>query len=118
MILGKESLDNILLKYPDEIILLIFSASWCGPCKQLKQKLCDSDDEFVSKLTNLKYLIIDISEEENESLSNIYKVKNIPHQVFIKLEQDEIGDYNVKILDSLVGYDLVGLVSKYEKLIK
>jgi len=116
MILGENELNQILLKYPDEIILLIFSASWCGPCKQLKTRLSNSEDDFVNRLKGLKYLIIDITQDENDTLCQFYKVKNIPHQVFIKLQENELGDYDIKILDTLVGYDFVGLVSKYEKL--
>jgi len=117
MILGENDLNNILLKYPNEFILLIFSAPWCGPCKKLKEKLSDTEDEFVKDLQSLKYIIIDITKEENDNLCNFYKVKNIPHQVFIKLIENKNGDYDIKIYDTLIGYDLVGLVTKYKKLI-
>jgi hypothetical protein len=36
--------------------------------------------------------------------------------VFITLQVDEEENYQVKVLDKIVGYDLVGLLSKYNKL--
>jgi len=118
MIIGEEELNNILLQYPNEVILLIFSASWCGPCQRLKEKLKDENDEIISQMKDLKYLIIDIDEEENENICKIYQVSSIPYQVFITLIPNEEGDLTVKVLDKILGYDIVGLLSKYKKLIK
>jgi thiol:disulfide interchange protein len=116
MIIGEESLNEILYRHPNEIILLIFSASWCGPCKRLKEKLKDDSDTIVSQLKDLKYLIIDVDEDENNELCKRYQVSSIPYQVFITLIPDETGNLTVKVLDKILGYDLVGLLSKYQKL--
>lgn len=117
MIIGEGKLNETILKYPNEVILLIFSASWCGPCKMLKKKLLDETDDYVRRIKDLKYAIIDADADENMPICKYYGVKGIPHQVFIKLVPDNNGNYNVKILDQIIGYDLIGLVNKYEKLV-
>ena len=33
---GKESFDKFLISNSSEISLVIFSASWCGPCQRFK----------------------------------------------------------------------------------
>lgn len=117
MIIGEEELNNILQQYPNEVILLIFSASWCGPCQRLKEKLKDENDEIISQMKNLKYLIIDIDNEENSEICKMYRVSSIPYQVFITLIPDKEGNLVVKVLDKIVGYDIVGLLSKYKNLL-
>jgi len=62
--------------------ILVFSASWCGPCQAMKKDVYPSaavkpyHDKF-----NWSYLDIDV--EANGKLSDAYKVEGIPHIVFV-----------------------------------
>ena len=56
--------------------LLIFSASWCGPCKMLKQTLA-TNNIAVDKLS-----IIDVDEAPN--LAAEFAVRGVPTLVLLK----------------------------------
>ena len=61
--------------------ILFFSAPWCVPCSQIKMQLTE---EFINS-NNIR--IIDISEEESQTLVVDYKVMNVP--TFIKLDEEK-----------------------------
>lgn len=108
-----EDITNILIENQEKTILLIFSASWCGPCKRLKAKLKDESDPKVEQIKNLKYVIIDVDDDENYELCQHFKVGGIPHQVFIALENNQLV-----IKKNIVGYNFDELVSTYLNIIK
>lgn len=102
---------NILAKYNNPTLLLIFSASWCGPCKSLKAKLLDTEDKLVNEIKDMKYIIFDVDDEDNEELCSYFKVSGIPHQVFVNLDENN----NLQVLDNIIGYDLQKLVNTFNK---
>lgn len=65
--------------------ILVFSASWCGPCQAMKKDVYPSDEvkPFADKF-NWAYL--DIDDEANSKLSDSYKVESIPHIMFLNAE--------------------------------
>lgn len=67
---SKEEFKNELLG--DNIILVDFFATWCGPCKILGPILEDVADE-VEGVT-----IIKVNVDENHDLSVKYGIRNIP----------------------------------------
>lgn len=99
---------NILSKY-NTIILLIFSAKWCGPCKNLKAKLTDQNDKLVNKIKDMKYIIFDIDDEDNDELCSYFNVSGIPDQIFVKLDENN----QLIVLDKIVGYNFELLVDKF-----
>jgi len=107
---------QVLHKNENEIILLLFTADWCKPCKQLKERLSTSDDEYAKQLLNLKYIVIDIDDPDNEELCDKFNITNIPHQIFITLIKNN-DKYEIKKLDELIGNDIIGLVTKFSNLI-
>jgi len=68
----------LLSKEISKEIVVIFSAEWCGHCKELKKDLNDNPAILEDKII----CIIDISKDKN--LSRKYKVKNIPDCRIIK----------------------------------
>lgn len=74
--------------------IVVFSASWCGPCQAMKKDVYPSaavkplQDKF-----NWAYLDIDV--EPNGKLSDEFKIEGIPHILFI--------DKNGKIVDRQEG---------------
>lgn len=61
-------------------------ASWCGPCRMLKQEL--KDFELVP--------IIEIDADEDEAFCEKYNIRNIPVLLFC--------DDNDNVLDRYVGF--------------
>jgi thiol-disulfide isomerase/thioredoxin len=98
-----EDLDNFIVKN-NKIILLYFGAVWCGPCKVLKQKL--SENETLEQMPELTVCYIDT--DKNSEITEMYSIKSLPTQIFIKLVND-----NVKELSRIVGYDYTKLLMEY-----
>jgi thioredoxin 1 len=57
-----------------------FTASWCGPCRQVKPIVKDINVEYGREV----FTIIDIDKDQN--LSNKYTVRSVP--TFIIVDQD------------------------------
>jgi len=80
-IVGKDNLEDFIWQSHKEnkITVIYFGAIWCGPCQMLKDKI--NSKEAKSEMPNLSICYIDIDEEENEELSEQYKVKSLPLQI-------------------------------------
>jgi len=104
---------KVLSEIDDKVILLIFSAKWCGPCKRLKAKLKDSSDSKVELIKDLKYIIIDVDDDENDEICSQFGIGNIPHQFFVCLK-----DNTINIKKHFKGYDLDQLILYYQQIIE
>jgi thiol-disulfide isomerase/thioredoxin len=111
-ILGINELNLEIQNNLDKMILLIFTASWCGPCKKLKSVLFSEDNSCISKQYNdsLIILYIDVDEDKNAELSDIYKVSGMPTQVLIKSICDtENKTIRIEKVSEIIGYDIIKL---------
>jgi thioredoxin 1 len=66
----------------DVLVILIMSASWCGPCKIVHPILEEISEEYKDKL-----IMFDCDVDENLELSSKYNIKNIPTVLFFKNKQ-------------------------------
>jgi len=67
----------------EEYQLLDFHASWCGPCKQLDERMKDDKIKAVLKKHKVKVVRIDI-DEDKEAASN-YKIESVPTLILVKV---------------------------------
>ena len=117
---GIENLNKVVYDNKEKIIMFLFTASWCGPCKQLKKDLYHESTptegichEF-SKTLHVLYL--DADDEENEELLNIYEITALPTQVLVRLNSNsENNDAKIEVLDKIEGGDVISLRMKLEK---
>jgi thioredoxin 1 len=71
-------------------IVLDFSATWCGPCKQLAPIIEELSKEYEGRIAVGKCDI-----EEADDLTAEYGIRNVPTVIFIK---------NGQIVERFVGY--------------
>lgn len=82
------SLDRFLQMYPGTLVVIDFSASWCGPCKRVFPQY----QQLAQKYQKVKFFKVDV--DESPEISNKFKVRSLPTFVFIK---------NKSVVDSVKG---------------
>ena len=71
-------------------IVLVFSAAWCGHCKQLAPIIEELSEEYAGRIAVGKCDI-----EEADDLTMEYGIRNVPTVIFIK---------DGKVVERFVGY--------------
>ena len=56
--------------------LLYFTASWCGPCRQIKPYLIDYEKQLSDNSENITIYKVDV--DNNEELCSKLEVKGVP----------------------------------------
>ena len=86
------SLDKLIDNSYSKTILY-FSAKWCGPCKQVNQKIIDFSNENMNEFCFYK---IDI--DQFEELSNLCEITSLPtfmiysnKTLYNKIEGSDLG---------------------------
>ena len=83
----------------DQVVVVDFFATWCGPCKMLAPVL----EKAAEELTNVPLYKVDIDEEME--LANQYKIMTVPTLLFFKggkLVFQNSGVINRKQLESML----------------
>ncbi len=106
---GYEELNQAIVDNKDNLILLYFGASWCGPCMMLKEKI-ESNKQDIKDLV---VLYVDCDCSDNEEIVEQYNVSALPTQIFVHLDDDRV----VKD-DTIEGYDWIQLVMKYNSIVE
>ncbi len=108
-------------KKQDKIILLDFSATWCGGCKAY-DKYVFSDSSVKSKLAE-NYILLKIDKDlpDNKFLIEKYKIGGLPHIVIIDSEERILGSisgFYSKYVEKpdLFLSDLKGILDLQEKI--
>tara|TARA_B110000977_G_C11063589_1_gene486935 strand:- start:2148 stop:2474 length:327 start_codon:yes stop_codon:yes gene_type:complete len=89
-----KELKSFILK--NNKVCLLFSASWCGPCKVFKKKLEDEDNEYK----DVKIGYCDIDNDEFQDICDTFLIESIPTCIFVEVENS-----TVKEIGRVTGYD-------------
>lgn len=73
----KSNFSDIIKSHP--LVLVDFSADWCGPCKMLGPILKEVKHEVGSKIK-----IVKIDVDKNQELSSKYQVMGVPTLILFK----------------------------------
>ncbi|XP_028133771.1 thioredoxin-2 [Diabrotica virgifera virgifera] len=83
----KDDLEAKFKEAGTNLVVLDFSAAWCGPCKMISPKL----DELAAEYPNVVIVKIDV--DECEDLAMEYNIKSMPTFIFLKNGQ-EIANFS------------------------
>lgn len=93
-----EDFNATLEKAGDKLVVVDFTATWCGPCQRIApifQKLADENPNVV-------FIKVDV--DENEETAAAYGISAMPTFIFIKNKEklETMEGANVDKLTSLV----------------
>ncbi len=91
---------NDLVSNNEKLIVIDFTASWCGPCKRIAPQYI----QFSEKMPNIIFCKVDINKAE--SIAKNFNIKSIPTFIFIK---------KGKIIDRFGGSDMSRVYSLCQK---
>jgi thioredoxin 1 len=73
----------------DKLVVVDFSAEWCGPCRMVSPIIHELADEYDGRI-----VAGEVNVDENPTVTMTYKVRNIPTVLFFK---------NGEVVDKQVG---------------
>ncbi|XP_057654315.1 thioredoxin-2-like [Diorhabda carinulata] len=74
----KADLQTKLVEAGEKLVVIDFSASWCGPCKMISPKV----EELSLEYTDVIFIKVDVDDFEDIAME--YNVSSMPTFVFIK----------------------------------
>lgn len=77
------SFNNIVKDNMNKIIVLKFTASWCGPCQRIKKDY----QKLIDTFPNIIFTEIDV--DEMEKLAEHFEISCMPTFIFIKSHQNK-----------------------------
>lgn len=81
------------LKDPEKPVLLMFTATWCGPCQMLKMNTFKHPD-VAPLLSQVNLLMLDIDTAEGKKYQKAYGCdrEGIPHLILMDKEQTVVAE--------------------------
>jgi thioredoxin 1 len=96
-------LNTIIQQQRGNLIVIDFTATWCGPCKAIKPKI----HELAKQTPNVIFIEIDVDDSGHESTVAGFGVSAMPTFVFIR---------NGAVVGQVVGANLADIVTKVKSL--
>jgi len=96
----KEELQNVMKAAGDNLVVIDFFATWCGPCKIIKPKV----DDLAAELKQDKVTIVKVDVDEVEELTTEYGISSMPTFILLKkaAKVDEMTGTNLDKLRQII----------------
>ncbi|KOX71264.1 Thioredoxin-2 [Melipona quadrifasciata] len=92
----QDDLKSQLEKAGDNLVVIDFFATWCGPCKMIAPKL----EELSKEMEKVVFLKVDV--DECEDITSEYEITSMPTFVFIKNNKVTFSGANYDKLKSTI----------------
>ena len=79
-------LSDIIRAYEDKLLIIVFYAEWCKPCRRLLDWVLPSVSSLVGK--EVVICPINVGESQNYHASREYKAKDVPTSLFFRKERE------------------------------
>lgn len=96
---------KVAAKSAHKFILLDFTATWCGPCKQMEVEFWDNEQY---KDIKDKFVIAKIDIDQNSSVASAYGVRAIPNIKLIDISGEELTGYEGYVSGDVMQKNLEG----------
>ncbi|KAJ1217972.1 hypothetical protein NDU88_005559 [Pleurodeles waltl] len=70
--------DDILARSHSKLVVIDFTATWCGPCRRIAPVF----DKFSTEYRGVVFLKVDV--DDNPVLAQRYRIEAMPTFIFIK----------------------------------
>lgn len=98
---SKNNLSNFSKENPTILILIYFTAKWCGPCKEISPFFTKTKQEYKEKKKDVIFKKIDVDDDNYSDLCDELSVTAMPTFLFLR---------NCNILNKIVGNDKEGII--------
>lgn len=71
-------------------VVVVFSASWCPPCRQMKEQVYPSSQVAALK-DQFVWAYLDIDQTSNRNAAIKHSVRGIPHVQFLRPDGKDLG---------------------------
>jgi len=110
-IVNKDDLIKQIETYNDKLLIFMFTATWCGPCKSIKKQIYNNEtNKGISVLApNIVFMYIDV--DECEEMAQEFGITAMPTFIFNRVINNKLTK-----LDEFKGADakkLNDLINKY-----
>ena len=96
----EQELNDILDNAGKKVVLLKFSANWCGPCRVYGQNLENLSEKIWDKL-----IVAEVDVDEATDMSLKYNIRNIPNSLFFidkNLKENNVGLLTIHEIEETV----------------
>lgn len=78
-------------KQENKAVLMVFSASWCPPCKEMKKTTYKNSD--VKQLVESKFVPIYLDSDKETALAEKFNVQGIPAYYVLKSDGSQVKSF-------------------------
>jgi thioredoxin 1 len=75
-----ESIINYSNQNKDQLVIIDFKASWCGPCKMIHPFIMELQEQYP----NIRFFEVDVDDSNHEETVSIFNITAMPTFVYMK----------------------------------